>query len=243
MDDSYKLPVKHIIKSSLFTLWANKYYFSKALAIPILLLILVWSTWYLYGEKTSGFFSWGMMFLFLYFYCVFAITCHRLVLLKGDFDFYNLKSYFSRRSIIFFMWALLLYAVVLIIDMASMTILYQLDDFKKVNFQDEQYYWLTLPFYIPGLYFFGRICLIFPAKAIDEKAYIKRSWLMTKNNAWRMFIIIGFYPWLLSMILWFVSREDGSIYENVFITLLEFIFLAIEVCALSFTYKEFIEQK
>jgi hypothetical protein len=84
---------------------------------------------------------------------------------------------------------------------------------------------------------------VFPAKAIDEKANIKWSWEMTRNNGWRMFVIVGFYPWLLGMLIWLVWRNEASIFEDVIFSLLTLLTLVLEVIALSFTYKELVKHK
>ena len=125
-----------------------------------------------------------------------------------------------------------------------MAIIYNIDQLLELNININQNEWVLFLICIPGLYLLGRVSLLFPAKAIDEKIDLKKSWEITKNNGWRIFVIIGFYPWILGMIIWLVwGREEASLFEDVISSLLTVLILALEVVALSFTYKELVSYK
>jgi hypothetical protein len=236
MDSSYKLPVQQIITASIYILWVNKIYYSKALAIPVLLMAVLWGMWHLINDNVGL----ALLFLFIivliFSYFVFVITCHRLILINTKFNIYKIDSYISKRVVLFFISAFVVYFCVSIVDMLPKAILYNLNNIFDLDVNEDD--WMFFPVYIPGLYILGRICLVLPAKAIDDVCSIKKSWNMTKNNGWRMFLIVGFYPWILGMVLWLFWKEDANVFENILLTFLGLLISVIEIFAISLSYKE-----
>ena len=93
---------------------------------------------------------------------------------------------------------------------------------------------------LPALYVIGRLSLIFPATAVDTKSSIRQSWNQTKGQGWKMVVVIGLYPWLISLLMWLVVQEDPSLASRMISALLYYIGLALEVTALSLTFRCFI---
>lgn len=242
MESSYKLPIQKIILASIYSLWVNRTYYSKVLAIPTLLLTLVLAFKYIapIGE-IKGLVLWVFLLINSFVYSIFAVTCHRLILTNDFLSPFNFKFYLTKRVIGFLAWFIVIYFLVTVINIIPMTIAINNEYFSHLYKNDELSYWVSLPIYIPGAYILARVCLVFPAKAVDEEANMKWSWGVTKNNGWRIFIIVTFYPWLLSIIIWLLWREEASILEDVILELFCFITLAIEIFALSFTYKELVK--
>jgi hypothetical protein len=145
MDSSYKLPIQRIIVSSLHTLWTNRVYYSKALWIPTLFLVLIWATWYVYSDNIDVLIAWLFMLLYTLAYCIFAIMCHRLVLIKNKFDFFNVHSYFSKRVILFFILVVYVYICISIIDMFPMAVIFNLELFSNLNINIGENDWLLFP--------------------------------------------------------------------------------------------------
>jgi membrane-anchored glycerophosphoryl diester phosphodiesterase (GDPDase) len=103
----------------------------------------------------------------------------------------------------------------------------------------EKFEWFISFAYIPALYLVGRISLVFPSIAIDHNKSMRWSWQVTKGNGLRMFIIVGALPWLLSILLGLLWRENATLVEQAILGVVMYILMAIEIFALSLTYKEF----
>lgn len=91
-----------------------------------------------------------------------------------------------------------------------------------------------------ALYLFTRLSLVFPATAIDEKMTLQSSWALTRNNSWRLFVVIAVLPWIISHAVGLLYRGEASGFEIVLLTCLSFALLAVEVAALSLSYRELI---
>jgi hypothetical protein len=82
------------------------------------------------------------------------------------------------------------------------------------------------------------MCLVFPATAIDRKGGLQWSWDKTRGNGWRMAIVFGLYPWLIGSAIWLLSRDEPTMVEWALTAVLYYVGLAVQVFALSLTYKE-----
>ncbi len=54
-----------------------------------------------------------------------------------------------------------------------------------------------------------------------------------------MLVIVGLYPWLISILLWLIIRGDPSLIRQMITAFLYYIGLALEATALSLTFKAF----
>ena len=96
---------------------------------------------------------------------------------------------------------------------------------------------------LPAGYIFARLSLVFPAIAIDVRTSMKWSWKISENNGIRMLFIIGALPWVTFIFLDLLWRENGSMLEYVFLSLLGYIVVAIEVFILSLAFKKLYENE
>ena len=55
-------------------------------------------------------------------------------------------------------------------------------------------------------------------------------------------MVVGFFPWLIAMVIWLMWREEATVPEQVVLSILTYVGLSIEILALSFTYKEMAKQ-
>ncbi|MCP3889873.1 MAG: hypothetical protein GY702_13510 [Desulfobulbaceae bacterium] len=235
---SYQLPVQKIIVGALFLAWGRKETYLRAISFPTLILVSIWalSNYVASSESQPLYFLimvlWGIGFSF------FAVTCHRLILIGTD-DVYSSFNFRLRiREVKFLGWILIVYTIVTLAEMVPMTITMNLNGSYGTENSSEEFYWLSQIFKIPALYVLGRLCLVFPATAVDGKAGLKWSWLITKGNGWRVFVIVGLVPWIFSWLVWLVWREEATLVEQVLLTLVTYIGLAVEIFMLSLTYKE-----
>ena len=66
---------------------------------------------------------------------------------------------------------------------------------------------------------------------------MKWAWNLSKNNGWRLTFVIGLLPWVSYFLVGFLLRENATWVEEFIVLLISFIFLAVEIVALSFSYK------
>jgi len=232
---NYKLPSLNIIAASLYFAWSNKAEFLRAIALPTLVLVVFWAVGANYSAEIPSYMwlpyqlGYGLGFSFL------AVTCHRLILV-GDAERYrSFKAKPGYRELRFLLWVVVIYAVESILEGITWYLA------KDVGGGDIGA-WVKQIASIPALYVLARLSLAFPAVAIDRNAGLRWSWIRTRGNGWRIFVVVGLFPWLTDMAIWLVWREEASVVEETILSLFTFIGLAIEIIALSFVYKELAKQ-
>ena len=77
-----------------------------------------------------------------------------------------------------------------------------------------------------------------PATAIDVRTNLMWSWEATKNNGTRMLILIGAVPWVTTILLDLLWRENGTMFEYVFLSILGYLAVAVEIFILSIAFRE-----
>jgi hypothetical protein len=244
------LPVTETIRNALQFVWDKRARMLRALAIPAIAIFVLE-----YLQKYTGQFSeadspdlyqqavwswvYGMIHLFPY--ILFAITCHRLVLIGNHgIPEYGLLKWTQRE------WRYMGWSIVIMIFIGlTAFVVTSLFVTRVIRNMDSgvgsetfiPLLGLTYLMYIPILYILSRLSVLYPATAVEEPANLKRAWQLTLNNGWRMTVIVGLLPWVLYFILGLLFRENATIVENIIQKLLQMILLAIEVVALSFSYK------
>ena len=232
---NYKLPFLNIIAASLYFAWSNKAEFLRAISLPTLLLAVFWAVGTNYATELQSYLwlpyllGYGLSFSFL------AVTCHRLILI-GDADRHkSFKAKPGYRELRFLLWVVVIYAVESILE----GITWYLS--KDVGGGDIGA-WVKQIASIPALYVLARLSLAFPAVAIDRNAGLRWSWIRTRGNGWRIFVVVGLFPWLTDMAIGHAWREEATVLEETILSIFTFIGLAIEIIALSFVYKELAKQ-
>ena len=107
------------------------------------------------------------------------------------------------------------------------------------NLTADNFNWVKLIIMLPFGYFVGRLSLVLPATAVDVPTSFRWSWQATKNNGVRMLVLIGVLPWLTTILLDLLWREDGTMFEYVLLSIFGYIVVAIEIFILSLAFKEF----
>jgi hypothetical protein len=239
---NYKLSFLKIIAASLYFAWTNKAEFLRAISIPTLALVVLWGVWLTYSAELPGYLSWlfllgyGLSFSFL------AVTCHRLILI-GDADRYRyFKARPGYRELRFLAWVIVIYALKSILEWIAQVLVQYVGGDALSEIGGDISDWVKQIASIPALYVLARLSLAFPAVAIDRNPSLRWSWIRTRGNGWRIFVVVGLFPWLADMLIGFVWREDATVWEEVVLSILTFVGLAIEIIALSFTYKELAKQ-
>ncbi|MFK8028472.1 MAG: hypothetical protein AB8C40_10480 [Gammaproteobacteria bacterium] len=234
--------VKNILIDSINIIWRKRNEFSKALALPVLLIVSIWAiNRTLYNEQLE-LMDWVLWLADGVAFCIFAVTCHRLILIDEEIP--TLRNILSKRELKFLIWAAIIYIILILINAIILNIILNFPKITELyKAGDIENYYIRLAVSAPVLYILARLCLIFPGAAIDSKVGIKWSWRNTKQYQFKIFIVIAVYPFIISLILWWLTREDAFLIEQVLTSLLYYIGLALEIIALSLTYSSIINNK
>ena len=225
----YKLPIKDILTDAFLIPWSEKSLFINALSLPILALVSIWAIW-VFLKPENQLVNYTFALLYLSAFCYFAITCHRLILLKNE-----AKHSYNTMSLLYFLkWFIIIYGISLVIEMIILTIMMNaINDFDTKHISHMRDF-----LYLPLMYFVGRFSLIFPATALDLKGSLKWSWNATRNNGINILCIVGLFPWSMYILVSLIYRDEPTIVEQAMITLLTYFVTAIGIFALSLTYRE-----
>jgi hypothetical protein len=257
------LPVFKIISGAFTFLWEKKLRMIRALSIPITILFIVEISPYLlliididYENISVSLFYLFTIGIFIITYAariLFAITCHRLVLIGNTgVPEYGMLGW-TRRE-----WWFLAYLIFLpCVYYLSMALnLMAIGLFKEfdININSIQILFakgdgnllLILLVALPSVYIFSRLSLLFPATAVDRDVDVEWAWKTSSKNGWRLTVIIILLPLLFVLLqvaqvmLW--GKEPNWV-EGIIDVLLKLILLAIEIIVLSFSYKHLTENQ
>lgn len=231
---NYKLPSLNIIAASLFFAWSNKAEFLKAISLPTLSLAVFWAVGANYLDELPAYMwlpyllGYGLSFSYL------AVTCHRLILIANADRKRSFKSRPGYRELRFLLWVVVIYAVESVLKGLAWFITKEVGGGEFGDAGD----WVKQIVSIPALYVLARLSLAFPAVAIDRNTGLRWSWVRTRGNGWRIFVVVALFPWLTNLLIGFAWREEATVLEETILSMLAFIGLAVEIIALSFVYKE-----
>ena len=239
------LSVSKIISGAFWFVWVMKWRMLRALIIPATAIFILKFSPYLINWVFSSASLWDNalfrsvdVIIQTAFYILFAITCHRLALIGNQsVPEYGMLSWTKRESN-FLIW-------LFVVSIAG-GITYQVISLPLLNISEasennlgESYYLA----YIPTLYILSRLSLLYPATAVDRQVDLRWAWRLSKNNGWRLTIVVGFLPMFFVYLTDFLLRENATWIEYMIFQILGFIILAVEIVALSFSYKHLTESQ
>ena len=178
-----KLPVVKIIYGAFALPLYGISEFSRALAIPTLILVCAWAAW-LIIEPPGLLLNLVLNLVYIAAFSFFAITCHRLILV-GDKTLHTISSFNFKRFLWFFGWLIVVILLCAILEFLIINIYVntfakpELTEITKeaINMQTEAMdHGVNIAkyiAYIPVMYIFGRFSLVFPATAIDLRTSLK----------------------------------------------------------------------
>ena len=178
-------------------------------------------------------------------YVLFAITCHRLVLVGSEgVPKFGLRTW-ARREWWFLSYVILLPFVYLLTTAVLSPLVLGLSKEFQINFKTYQTVFgeidtsqgLNYLILVTATYFFSRFSLLLPATAVDRDVDVPWAWKLSKRNGWRLTIVVGVLPWVLTFLGDFLLRAEATFVEKITFVLVSFIFMAIEIIALSLSYK------
>ncbi len=235
------LPLKIIIPNAFLIPWHKRGRFFRALFLLSLLMI---------GASTVDKFinAHPLYFLLSIIISIFipiiiAVTCHRIVL-AGDESVpqYGLLRW-SKSETRFLGWSFVIGLISLSTALIPLTVLGFID--KSFIIQQTFNYQVMVIMYIlmiPGAYIGARLSLLLPATALDYRHNMSWSWNQSRENGWRLFLIVGVFPIAFFIIQTAVIREDATLFETVLGELIGVFFLIIGIVALSLSYQALVTE-
>jgi hypothetical protein len=234
------LDLGKVIAGAFLVPWRQRKAFAGALAIPVALLIALSAVFYYYELVQVPWYAalvtnvvYGLLFT------LFAVTCHRLVLLDPASVARESRLRWTRRETRFFLWVVgsWLVALAAMLPLLTVALAAWANTLGSPGGEPE---WLHSVAQLPLLYVFGRLCVLFPATAVDRHPPpdIRWAWRLTRDNGWRLLVIIGMLPWLFSWLVALVYRSNATAFEWLLVSLLAMALFAVEIAAVSISYRE-----
>jgi len=240
------LSVGKVVMGAFLVPWWNRRAFARALAVPLVSLAVLTLSWYYANEFLPNFVKWLLYVLYGLLFALFAVTCHRLLLLGSESVATPLAPRWSWRESRFFAWMVLvsficMAAWFLFLNAISIPLF---NVFKPSPGHSQPWIeWLIEATKIPVFYIFARLCLVFPATAIDNKPDLKWTWDLTRGNGWRLVVVVGVLPWVISGLVSLFYRENATVFETIILSVLGIALFAVEIAALSLSYRELTKER
>jgi len=233
------LDVTKVIFGAFAVPWTNRAAFARALAIPFAFVALLAVVQALAAEDLPQLALWGMVVLHGLVFVLFAVTCHRLVLLDPLAVAQTPMPRWTRRETRFLLKALAMWALCLGVGFAFMALFV----FAAVPLLEELgpkwFASILMPiFLLPMFYLVARLSLVLPATALDRKVGLGWAWNLSEGNSWRLFLVVGILPWVISAPSYLIDYTDPNVPVTVVVTILGAALLVVEIAALSLAYRE-----
>jgi membrane-anchored glycerophosphoryl diester phosphodiesterase (GDPDase) len=209
--------------------------------VPVGLIAALTLSWYYGKQYVSELGSWLLVVVWGLLFTLLAVACHRLVLLGSEPAKVSFAPRWSWRESKFFAW----WVAVYLVHLAAWYVFFTLLSTVLLNVwrpSDGVFptwtEWMSEAAKILALYVSARLSLVFPATAIDKRPDLKWSWNLTRNNGWRMVVVVGVLPWVIGMIVGVLYRENATVLETIVLSTLGIALFAVEIAALSLSYRE-----
>ena len=226
-----KLPIIEIISESFFRTKNNLRLFLYPLStVSILILAYEFLVPYLFDED-SNFYIAISVFIYFLLFAIFAITCHRIVIIGFDavpkFGFFKI----SVRELKYLAYVGIAYIIVF-------------GAFRVISWFSRLLFELGLnsisqfSLYPIGIvicsYFISRLSLVLPSVAVGNSLSPLGSYHLTKGNGWRLFFIVMILPIVFGFLVAWVP--EGMVILEIIVSIFWLFLYIVEVSALSLSY-------
>jgi hypothetical protein len=232
-----RLPVIATVKEAILVVWQRRIDLFRALLATALVLAALDVA---KSHLTKGF---GLLvsLLGLFVFTLFAVTCHRIVLLgETSVPTYGVHSWTSRETR-FVGWSLVMAFYVLLVILPIGLIgggiaLYFDAKGYEVSVTGYEKYAFGLAASIPAVYVFARLAVLLPATAVGERHNTDWAFDTTANNGWRLAAMVVVIPALLGHAT-NALRVENSPLMDFLVRLVSYAFIAVGIAALSLSFR------
>jgi hypothetical protein len=226
--------------------WWHRRAFARALAVPLVLLVAFTLGWHYAARRVPVLWNWAFCAGWAVLFAWFAVTCHRLVLLDAASVALRLVPRWTWRETRFVFWGVGMGLVFMVVLMLSSLLLGASMNAVSAVRQDSSgfdFQWIPVLAQIPAYYALGRLAPVFPAIAVDRTVDFGWAWRLTQGNGWRLFIVVAILPWAMSELVALLYRGGATAVETLLLTALGTTLFAVEIAALSLSYRELIRDE
>jgi len=233
------LDVKKVIFGAFAVPWTNRAAFARALAVPFAFVALMGVVQALAAEDLPQPALWSMVVLHGLVFVLFAVTCHRLVLLDPLTVAQTPMPRWTRRETRFLLKGLAMWSLCVGVGFAFMALFV----FAAVPLLEELgpkwFASILMPiFLLPMFYLVARLSLVLPATALDRRVGLGWAWDLSEGNSWRLFLVVGILPWVISAPSNLIDYTDPNVPVTAAVTIVGTALLVVEIAALSLAYRE-----
>jgi hypothetical protein len=240
-----KLRVAKILFDAFTLVWFRRADFMRALWLPFLLMIALTATFSFSKSDLPASLGWISLAAYYFLIVLFAVNCHRVVLLDSvGIQAWKIPKW-SWRETRFLAWCAIFYVIAVVCGMVGMTIFVTIignittqllgsGDLKSST-------WTVIGGYVIKIiysYIFARLSVMLPAIATDKSLSFQQTVKLTQGNGWRLLIIVSVLPWAIQIILSRLIREDYSFVEYMLCLIITCALLTVEITTLSLSYRE-----
>lgn len=187
---------------------------------------------------------WGSEYVFglvtLVFYSLYAVICHRVILLDKDSLQSRWGLFLTAREIRFTGWLVaigLLTSACIVVPFALATFLMSSVGPSLLIPSLYLVVWVGI---IPATYFNGRFAMVLPGTAIDRRLTLAESWQLTSGHGYWITgsLLVPVAAWyVIDIIFYFVFAGTGETTSAVLYSAVFFPTMAIEIAILSILYR------
>lgn len=251
----YKLPILKTLRESIVTVANNASVLFRTLLLPSIIMILVSVGQILMQQHILALENdisiKGLYLTFINLItlitsgilaAIFAVICHRVVLLGIESLPNSFGLYFSRRELRYFGWVVLFGIPIgigyMVIPMMSSFFMKSMDDPREIILLLNRV-WGIAGFVIVS-FITAPFILVLPATAIGENRAFKKARSSVRDNIIRLAVVLVIPTLITALIrltLGHFGPEASNIPYDVFIGLIYLVFLVFQTVALSISYK------
>lgn len=203
-----------IIKEAILLPWIRRQHFWPLLALPVALTTLLYlgDYWFLSDSPRSVAILLQIPNFLIFSF--FAVACHRSILIgEHSVSRFGIPGW-PHREFRFFTWLIVIYIIGGMVWLFTSEVVDRFVGFIGTLFGEElkelrlrlsgsksivYFPWILLEL-IPCGYLMGRLSLLLPAIAVDDQTSLRSAWSQSKGNGWRMALLVGWMPILISLI-------------------------------------------
>jgi len=170
-------------------------------------------------------------------YVLYAVSCHRIILLGHDSLPNRWGIYWTPRESRFFAWSI---GITLLVTFISLALFPVLMAAMKL-FPESPIPVIPIVMFVPVGYVISRSSMVFPITALGQKSDLASSWELSKRNGWRLTIALAApYIFLESLrrCYAFISSNEESALSYFFVALWLLLVSALEVTTLSVAFRK-----